>query len=167
MQLGKRPERRQDPDGMMTARRHDHNPRRRQAALPAAQAGSPGGAEDTPQPRQQGTAGGPAHAGQRANHNNGSPAPMFRHSPPRSTASPRTRRPATIQPRHQDRPTARNSAHSATTADAIQLYTPSPTTARQDARQRPTLDTLTGSGSHTPTGSTPDAIPARTPPADV
>lgn len=51
MHLGKSPELRQDPDSMRTARRHDHGQGRRQAAPPVAQAGGPGGAEYTPQPR--------------------------------------------------------------------------------------------------------------------
>ena len=49
MQLGMKPERKQDPDSSRTARRHDHCHGRRQAAPPAAQAGR---AEDRPRPRQ-------------------------------------------------------------------------------------------------------------------
>lgn len=110
MQLGKNPERRQDPDRMRTASRHDHG----HATTPGSAASSPGrrieGPTTTPATR---TAGGPAQAGQitaiTTASGPGPPAPRHRqrrHDRQRHRgpdARPRSR------PRHQDRPTANHS----------------------------------------------------------
>lgn len=138
----------------------DHPPPRSQpGTTPGSAASSPGrrsgGPATAPAARP---AGGPAQAGQPTASGPGPPAPRPRHSPPRSTAAPRT------QPRQQDRPTA---SHSPTEPGqrTPYYYTPVTDDSPPGRRQRPTLDSWTGSGSPTPTGSTPDTIPARTPTA--
>ena len=114
MQLGKSPEQKQDPNSMRTARRHDHGHERRQAAPPAAQAGGaedrsslgtmhsrrtrPSWTADRPPPQTTGTQAPPA--------------------PPRSTAAPRTRRPATIPAPAAGPPHGPPRPHRARTADA-------------------------------------------------
>ena len=115
MHLGKRPERRQDPDSSRTARRHDHGQRRRQAAPPATQAGS---TEDPPRPRKYARQADPPRV-------DSGPTTTTDHRHP-GTASARHDRQQDrghdarprYRPRQQDRPTARHSAHSAPTADA-------------------------------------------------
>ena len=116
---------------MRTARRHDRGQGRRQAAPPAAQAG---GAEDRPRPRQHAQQADPPRL-------DSGPTTTTDHRH-QGTASARhdrqqhrgpSARPLS-QPRQQDSPTARHSAHSATTADATpQRPTPSPT---QPGRQQ-------------------------------
>lgn len=96
MQLGKRPERRQDPDRMRTA----HRPR------PASTHGSTddGGAED--RPRQHAQQADPP----RLDSSPPRPAdPAHRQRPPRSTAAPSPAARPRYRPRQQDRPTARHS----------------------------------------------------------
>ena len=118
---------------------------------------TPGSAANSPGRRNRGpatataarTAGGPAHAGQRTDHHHGPPAPRHRQRRhDRQQDRERDTRPRS-RPRQQDRPTARHSAHAAQDAHRTRhappyyYIHPSPTTARQGARQRPTLDSWT------------------------
>ena len=134
MQLGKRPEQRQDPDRMRTAHRHHHGQRTRHTI-------------SARHDRQQ-------HRAQPPGHDTG---PGSR-TAPRPATAPQSQDSGRPDPTPDDSTHAAQDAHRTRHAPPYYYIHPSAATARQDARQRHTLDIWTGNRQQpTQTPPTPTA----------